>query len=318
VSDLEQALEVFHRYGFEYGEGTPSYGPMAAAALVELGHDALITGVVDIYAPRLAPRPPGDCLADAEQREALGDAQAFSHWVASYQQQLEHAPWQEVLASAVRLLTSGLGSRSMHGLVRVGYAVTALEAAENGPRRDELAFGLAHWAATFESPENDAMPRADTATRAALDQPIDRLLERACRAGADRYLDHLDQRMQHIHGIMVPSALGRLTRYLDAATQARAWQALRRRALLVDFVDLVDDDAPEPPDEDARVDEEVARCAQSRDETRYRAACSIQEQAITFAAACLREDARCADARLRNAAADGALRLSPPGYREWR
>ena len=65
-------------------------------------------------------------------------------------------------------------------------------------------------------------------------------------------------------------------------------------------------------------DLEVERCAESLDEVRYRAACSLQEHAIPFAAACLREDAIAPNPRLRLAAADAALRLSPVGYQEWR
>ena len=53
MTDLDEALERLQLGGLDYGPGLANHGPMAAEALVALGHPALITGLVDGYAPRL-------------------------------------------------------------------------------------------------------------------------------------------------------------------------------------------------------------------------------------------------------------------------
>ena len=52
MTDLDEVLERFQRGGLEYGGGLSNHGPMAAEALVALGHPALLTGLVDLYAPQ--------------------------------------------------------------------------------------------------------------------------------------------------------------------------------------------------------------------------------------------------------------------------
>ena len=150
MTDLDEALERFQLGGLEYGPGLANHGPMAAEALVALGHPALITGLVDGYAPRLPPFQPGAPLADGEREAALGDPQRCADWVATWERELEQRDWPEVLRAALPLLASGLFAGAAHGFLRVAHGVRALAREPTRARRRELAFGLGYWAGRFQ------------------------------------------------------------------------------------------------------------------------------------------------------------------------
>ncbi len=73
MTDLDQAFARFQQGAPEYGPGLANHGPMAAEALVQRGHEALLPGLVDVYAPRLPVCPGGTPIAEAERDAALGD-----------------------------------------------------------------------------------------------------------------------------------------------------------------------------------------------------------------------------------------------------
>ena len=56
--ELDEALERFQKCDLEFMGGLANHGPMAAEALVALGHGALIAGFVDAYAPLIPPLEP--------------------------------------------------------------------------------------------------------------------------------------------------------------------------------------------------------------------------------------------------------------------
>lgn len=303
MADLDQALARFQQCGFEYGTGVPNYGPMAAAGLVELGHDSLLVGLVDVYAPRLPDMSVGRPIPANERAPARGLRERHGDWLASFEADLAERTWKDVLRSEVPQLIPGLGSASVHGLLRTALAVQVLSREETPIRRRELAYGLAHWAGNFE---------AGSAAGPVMTGDVRETIQRACVAAATRYLDEPDERAANTVGVTAPAALALLAPHLDDDV---LHEALARLASLVP-------DSPVPVKGPSRADsiddEEVARCAESPGEISYRAACSLQEHAIPFVAACLRHDPTQTCRVLRTAAADAALRLSPPGYQSWR
>ncbi|MEZ4333935.1 MAG: hypothetical protein R3F35_19455 [Myxococcota bacterium] len=149
MSNFDEALERFHRVDFEYADGLASHGPMAAQALVDLGHPALIPAFVDRYVPRLPPARPGRVLRADERDAARGDFERAPDWVATFEDALGRGEVGAVLRETLPGLLPGVFAAAGHGLLRTVHALRALEQ-EDGPlRRGELARGLAYWTARF-------------------------------------------------------------------------------------------------------------------------------------------------------------------------
>ncbi len=322
MSELDYALERLHLCSFEYANAQPNYAPMAAEALESLGHAALISGLMDAYLPRLPALQEGQPLRADEREAARGQLDRASDWLASYEQALVGSTWSGVLAEAFAQVGDGLAETQLelHALVRLGHAVRSLSREDNPVRRRELAFALAYLAAgcqpSAKARENDqpdpwvgraqGIPAEDNA------DVIGELLSAVCLDAAERYLADAVNRASLSAGVVVPGAFRFLIPHLPAPT---------RQLVLVSMISRVRDSLPvQNPNRGAEVSEdcEVARCAESPSEIRYRAACSVHEHAIVMAEACLREEALDPNATLLRAAADAALRLSPPGYQEWR
>jgi hypothetical protein len=321
MSELDDALERLHHCGFEYAEGLPNCGPMAVEALESLGHPALIPGLVDIYAPRLPELAPGQDMPDAARLAARGRFERVEDWLASYERDLARLPWPEVLSQSAGVIAQGCETPAapslvLHALIRVGHAVRSLSRVDNLERRRELACGLAYWTARC-GPVNPPAP--DIGWMGPVGPIPDSVndwshwLSSLCCYGAERFLSASDDhRVTHALGVTASSAFRFLIPHLPAEVS---------RSLLDEVLSsIVAIFASQVPARtaDEFVDLEVDRCAESLSEVRYRAACSVQEHAIMMAEACVRENALAPDATLRRAAATAALRLSPPGYKEWR
>lgn len=141
---------------------------------------------------------------------------------------------------------------------------------------------------------------------------IDAFLGALCRWAAKLYCAHSDRRIVYVHALTLPVALRGLLGYLDSSVESNA----KGRAALhvlqsVAALHAVHGDVGASLDADtaAERDAEVVEMAESWDEIRYRAACSIQEHAIKMTEACLRADRLSPDPIYRIAAADSALRI---------
>lgn len=154
---LDDALERFGVYRYVDGVGFAFHGPMGAEALSTLGHDDLVAGWAEQYKARHqpieAPPPFGhlDAADEASWRPALGDPRRASDWAALFGAQLRDHPWPAVVRRWVPKLLPGHSGGLAHGLIRVAHAVRATPT-EGPPSRlglDELARGLAYWAATY-------------------------------------------------------------------------------------------------------------------------------------------------------------------------
>lgn len=347
LTNLEEALERLHLRDLEYGSGLASHGSMAVEALESLGHQALIPAFLDLYVPRLPPAEAGEAMAAWESGAMRGRSDRRADWVATFEARLASGDWREVLAASLGELMPGLFAAAGHGLLRTAHAVRGLERTDSALRRRELARGLAHWSARYQ--ELPGVPGAhagsetlmelfsrvprlgDPAARAELffesvarldhvpafaraiegaprpaESAVDAFLGELGRIGALLYCTHPGARIAYVHAVTIPVALRGLMSYLDpSARGAAALHAFHAVAALHAIHGELD------PREllEGEIEDEVCRTAESWDEIRYRAACSLQEHAIKMAEACLRADRLGPDPIYRLAAADAALRL---------
>jgi hypothetical protein len=148
---LDEALEVFARTGPEYGDGLSNHGPMAAEALVALGRPEAVMPWVERYKRKLqSPSQSRNPLSSDNWREALGDIGRVGDWIVFFDNQLKEAPWRSVLSRWVEILAPGLVAAAAHGIIRTAHATRSLGLRETATRRYELAEGLAYWAARHQ------------------------------------------------------------------------------------------------------------------------------------------------------------------------
>ncbi|MEV0719658.1 hypothetical protein [Asanoa sp. NPDC050611] len=166
---LHEAYQRFHRSGPEWGEDQlTNHGPMAVEVLIRRGYVDVVDGWVDRYTRRLDPLPAADDrITDENWAEALGAGRRVGDWTAYFGRQLAEQPWRDVLARWWPRLLPGIAAGTTHGVIRVGHVVRALLAgAQHQQALDELAHGLAFWAARFRGvpggdPGLTAPPAAD-------------------------------------------------------------------------------------------------------------------------------------------------------------
>lgn len=306
MNELDAALERFSETDCVYGQDEPNYGPMAASALEALGHASLTTGFLDIYMPRLPAFTPGPALPRSDWAAALGDRSRAPGLVAAMEIELERSKLRELVAEwmAQRIEQPAAATNELHALVRLGYAIENLAREETAARKREAAFALGFaWAAGAHASAAKIVPAA---------APAGAQLTAASQANAALYLANPSARNHAALGITLPAALRAIVAEQDE--QRAAGLVARCLAGLQDHLASLGASTGA----EAVEDPEVQRVAEDEREIRYRAACSVQEHAIVTAESALREARFAPDAKLFNVAADAALRLSPPGYREWR
>lgn len=150
--ELLAAYERLHDTGPEFGgdeegnHGLTNHGPMAAEVMVRRGLDIRLDDWLDHYVERLTDLPaPHERITD--WRAALGDARRIADWTAFFRDEVRSCPWQEALALWWPRLLPGIAAGSTHGVIRVGHAVRTLTTSVSPQALDELANGLAFWAA---------------------------------------------------------------------------------------------------------------------------------------------------------------------------
>lgn len=154
-AELLEAYERLHRFGPEYGgdeDGNhpdTNHGPMAAEVIVRRGLDVAVGRWVDRYVPRLRELPEVGSPIEGRPSTALGDHRRLPDWRVHFRRELGERPWQDVVATWWPRLLPGLLAGATHGVIRVGHAVRALDAGDVEQARDELAEGLAFWAARW-------------------------------------------------------------------------------------------------------------------------------------------------------------------------
>jgi hypothetical protein len=173
---LDEGLTRLASTGPEFRGGLSNHGPMAAEALVRLGRSGAVEHWLDGYLPRLEPAShPSDRITDDTWPEALGKYNRVADWSAYLRDQLAEDPWRDVLARWWPRLLPGVAAAATHGIIRTSHAARSLAAMEetepiaNGPRLDELANGLAYWAASYFEIPGAAPASGHLDLRAAID-----------------------------------------------------------------------------------------------------------------------------------------------------
>ncbi|MEM7306119.1 MAG: questin oxidase family protein [Planctomycetota bacterium] len=139
------------------GAGANHY-PMAAEVLAALGYereidDAWVDGAA-LYAGELGRARP--IVDEADVSAALGRYGRFGDWLDHFRAALAREPWRAVVGHWAPRLAPAMCAAAYHGVIRTGHAVRALGQHDTAARRDELATGLAYWAARYvELPTNE-------------------------------------------------------------------------------------------------------------------------------------------------------------------
>jgi len=327
---FDRALDRLHGTDLEFGSGSldglSNHGPMAAEALVTLGHADRVDAFLDAYVERLRARPPGTPITD--RAAALGDVTRAGDWIATYERELAERPWRDVLREAVPALSAGVLASALHGWLRVAHAVRSLERADTPSRRRELAHGLALWAARYQelpgdpgarpAPGRDAaavlarVPRLDVPRRglifdrlkvvatdprfaAAIDSwdpstfELDGFVRGAAAIGAAGVIGVPGSRIALVHVVTGASALRIVAPHLDDAATRRLAGHLLQVVASVDAVygePVALDDAPAPEPEPEAL---RALAGRSRDDHGIKLAeAALREHAIAPAPTLLR------------------------------
>lgn len=339
---LDEALEIVHRTGPEFGAGLSNHAPMAAEALSVLGRGERAVGWVERYSGRLDDPSRGLAPISGEDwRGALGEISRAADWTAFFERELRESPWRSVVGEWAARLAPGLMAGATHGPIRTAHAARALAAAETEPRLRELAHGLGYWAARYQ-PLPGAPAKGDAALAPA---EAVRRVPRLHEAGFQfeglifESVAKLDDEpsFEPVIGLSGPG--GDVSAYLSQLTEVCAGWYLADRAAPIAFIHTVTAPsalrhlAPYLSDADARLAARYAwqACAAiyswymleepltapvaapeaGREELVERAVANGDEHAIKFAEACLREYELNPAPVYLAAAADVSERLSP-------
>lgn len=151
---LLDALDRLRGSGPEFDGFLANHGPMAAEALVRIGGADAVPGWVEGYRTRLHEAPGVVRGIDADDwREALGDPRQIGDWTALLRREARERPWTGLLARWWPRLLPGMAASATHGVIRTAHAVRSLREAGDAPDPllvDELAQGLAYWAARYQ------------------------------------------------------------------------------------------------------------------------------------------------------------------------
>jgi hypothetical protein len=155
---INDALDRLRDIGFIMEPGFSEHGPMVAETISSLGCNDEVVGWLEFYKAKrrhIPPPPPKERLdIDDEQqwRAALGVYERVTDWQNAFRNDFGERPWQETLVTWMPRLIDGYAGSLTHGLIRTAHAVRALPMGEvpTPIELDELARGLASWAATYQ------------------------------------------------------------------------------------------------------------------------------------------------------------------------
>lgn len=130
-----------------------NHGPMAAEALVSLGHPEKVMGFVESYKRRFNAAYPNkiEPVTEKNWSAALGDGNRVADWTNFFRRELSENDWRPVLEKWANILAPGLAAAAAHGLLRTSHAVRSLSVKESALRKGELAEGLGYWAAYYQT-----------------------------------------------------------------------------------------------------------------------------------------------------------------------
>src|SRR6185437_2585480 len=182
---LDQALERLAAYAPDLSNGFTNHAPMAIEALCAMGRDADALPWLDrnwalrgTLLPRRAATHPFD-----DWRAALGNgfSEDWSQYLAA---EFESDAWRDAVPLWTGRLTAGISAAALHGVIRVGHAVRALDERDTAPRRRELRDAFGYWAAHYQALPTAACNLAPMPAREALTHVARTPPERQRRRGS--------------------------------------------------------------------------------------------------------------------------------------
>lgn len=158
---LDEALESIAFASPELENGQTNHAPMAIEALCAVGRGDAALPWLERYRKGLTVWPrPRDPISVETCDEALGRLDRVTDWRAFFDNELQDAPWRDVVNRWTTRLMPGFSAAATHGVIRAGHAARALVISETLPRIRELAAGLAYWAATYQILPTDLSAKA--------------------------------------------------------------------------------------------------------------------------------------------------------------
>ena len=128
-----------------------THAPMAAEALVALGHPERVVDWARAQLAELEPYVVADPLPEAERDAALGDPDRLGAWIALFDRELYSRDWKEVADEWIPRLLPAIGCDAAHGVIRTAHALRSLRRRTTPQRTHELAEALGFWAADYET-----------------------------------------------------------------------------------------------------------------------------------------------------------------------
>jgi hypothetical protein len=143
---LQSLLDEHQHLPPEYAEGLANHLPMALQALHSLGADEQrLSSFAANYVTRFQPWPHASTGEVTPHWQKLrGDVAAFADLRATFAADLQRHGTQATLQTLLPDLWPGVAAAAFHGLIRTAHALQAGHA-------DELASGLAYWAARWQA-----------------------------------------------------------------------------------------------------------------------------------------------------------------------
>jgi Questin oxidase-like len=164
-ASLDDALETLAPYGIELRNGNSNHATMVAEALCAAGRPDAVMPWIARYRERMLPRPGANARIRREEwRLALGERARFTEWSAFFAEELQEAPWRQVLDCWMGRLAPGFCAAATHGVIRVGHAARGLADSETPQRLRELADAFASWATTYQELPGDGHSAKGTMT----------------------------------------------------------------------------------------------------------------------------------------------------------
>lgn len=314
---INGALERLEHVGFAMEPGFAEHGTMVAETISTLGFDDEVVPWVtraETHRRHIPPPPaqtPIPATDESAWRGALGTTSRATDWLHFFRRELSERAWQDVLAAWLPILIDGHAGGLTHGLIRTSHAVRAFPGGTvpSALELDELARGLAYWAATYVTAHEPPELRGDLADVASLagDCDTDAAIGRHSALFARILLAHGELKfvpmIQLIHCITAPVSMRDLLPYMPAEQRAGIYPCLWRVSATI-LARVV-----RPLGEGAAV--AVAASTLTPGDLARRAVEHGDDHAIKLTETLLREDRLRPDPIYR-AAAEAALQRLPP------
>lgn len=173
------------------GAGANHY-PMAAEALEAMGCEGAIEDSWREGARGYAGELPRVAPIESKTKEALGSYERFGDWLDYFRAALARAPWRSVVGEWAPRLAPGIAGATFHGVIRSAHAARAMRLSPSAARQNELAVGLAYWAARYtELPVDEGARGGGKSLRATLEELAHPWLDDAADVDFDAVLERL-------------------------------------------------------------------------------------------------------------------------------